>query len=386
MTVFSYIEINLAGLIILGMIYVNIRKTSDSTPDQRLFRYLIIAIAAELVFDSGMWLIDGTAFFFSRGLNLLFSSVYYLMMPLIGLIWLLYCDYELYEGSARLRRKVRLYSLPLILSVVMILINVFTGWVFYITEDNIYTRGTLFLLQIAIAFFYLIYPTALALHRARRENISVMRQEYLVLVKFPIIPIIGGVIQLMFYGVSLLWLCVVISIIMVFINLQNYQISVDSLTGINNRRKFDRFIVSKTKNPPSGARLALIIIDVDDFKKINDKFGHCIGDEALVNVADILKKVCAGKSDFLARYGGDEFAILCEIDDKADAEKIIGQINKETSAFNERYRKDYILTFSMGYAVFGEDGIATLDEFLSSADREMYISKGVALFPQKKHH
>jgi diguanylate cyclase len=85
--------------------------------------------------------------------------------------------------------------------------------------------------------------------------------------------------------------------------------SIDALTQIGNRRAFDQRLYELCENTP--AQTTLILIDLDYFKKLNDTYGHLLGDKVLQGVAEILKKVCP-KNALAARYGGEEFALLLE--------------------------------------------------------------------------
>jgi diguanylate cyclase (GGDEF)-like protein len=90
----------------------------------------------------------------------------------------------------------------------------------------------------------------------------------------------------------------------------------DSLTGIPNRRYLDDYLaVIAERVVFENSQSALLIIDVDRFKQINDTFGHAAGDEMLVHVSGILNN-CIRPGDFIARIGGDEFVVVCTVDDE----------------------------------------------------------------------
>lgn len=174
--------------------------------------------------------------------------------------------------------------------------------------------------------------------------------------------------------------------------LQNYdyvlnikkQANTDVLTGLNNRRVFNREIENlvKLKN-----RFSVVIYDIDDFKKVNDVYGHLVGDEVLKNVADIIKRSIR-KTDIACRYGGEEIVIIFKDLSKEDAYVISERIRKRienTHVFaGEKVIK---VTVSGGVSSYPDDGI-TADEILEKADLILYSeckSKGknrVCIYPK----
>jgi diguanylate cyclase (GGDEF)-like protein len=121
------------------------------------------------------------------------------------------------------------------------------------------------------------------------------------------------------------------------------------------------------------AALSFLMIDTDNFKKINTRFGHLTGDFVLAEIAGILKASIRG-SDAVVRYGGDEFLILLSDSTAAGAQKVIQRINARVADWNEAGNlKDFRISMSIGVAEWQEGD--TLDEMLDGADRKMYEQK-----------
>jgi diguanylate cyclase (GGDEF)-like protein len=145
----------------------------------------------------------------------------------------------------------------------------------------------------------------------------------------------------------------------------------DGLTGLYNRKALDMKVKDALEAfITSGSHFSLIIFDVDNFKEINDTFGHVAGDKVLKKVAQCLKESFR-KSDFIARYGGDEFVVAIENLTKEMAlEKIISfRKNLKRRRFTSYTKGDIDLTVSAGIALAGEGD--TPETLIERADRAM---------------
>lgn len=149
----------------------------------------------------------------------------------------------------------------------------------------------------------------------------------------------------------------------------------DYLTGLHNRRGFMTLADRELKlQERTKSGLLLLFADVDNMKSINDNFGHEKGDQALVEIAAIFKKVFR-KSDIIARVGGDEFAVLGIGAASKDFDTFQSQLNQHLDRYNAIENRDYKLAVSMGMAYKDPDNICTLDELISKADELMYEQK-----------
>lgn len=149
----------------------------------------------------------------------------------------------------------------------------------------------------------------------------------------------------------------------------------DSLTGVFNRRYFFEllgyeFAASRRYERP----LSIVMFDVDFLKKINDTYGHQVGDEVLKKAADVVRGELRA-SDVLARYGGDEFVILLSNSDEQDASMVLERIYREfQSAYIRADEKKLGVTISAGIASIQLD-MERADQLVMQADRALYIAK-----------
>tara|TARA_R110002072_G_scaffold142853_5_gene288672 strand:+ start:74159 stop:75355 length:1197 start_codon:yes stop_codon:yes gene_type:complete len=149
----------------------------------------------------------------------------------------------------------------------------------------------------------------------------------------------------------------------------------DSLTALPNRRWIDEeFAQTLSETRRSGEKFALILLDINDFKQVNDRHGHSAGDSVLTELANRLKTTVR-ESDFAGRLGGDEFIILArQIDTEALLAQMLERMRQQLDGTMTLSGNDIDIRISMGAAVFPSDG-DTLDTLLGAADTAMYVDK-----------
>jgi diguanylate cyclase (GGDEF)-like protein len=150
---------------------------------------------------------------------------------------------------------------------------------------------------------------------------------------------------------------------------------VDPLTKLFNRRHFDRALEAEVSRAHRyGLPLSLIMADVDFFKRINDSYGHLIGDEVLCHVAEVLQSG-ARRSDMLARYGGEEFVIILTSTPGDNAELVAERVRQSLEQRPVAFADGHMLrvTISLGFAALGEGD--TPKDLIERADAALYRAK-----------
>jgi diguanylate cyclase (GGDEF)-like protein len=155
-----------------------------------------------------------------------------------------------------------------------------------------------------------------------------------------------------------------------------YRLSVrDALTELHNRRGFQALaeqqlkVANRSKTMP-----ALLFIDLDDMKPINDRFGHEAGDRALCETAHILRQTFRD-SDIIARLGGDEFVVLVPDASTETVERMRARLSENLERFNARGQQPYLLALSVGVSFYDPSHPESLDSLIASADQRMYEEK-----------
>ena len=143
-------------------------------------------------------------------------------------------------------------------------------------------------------------------------------------------------------------------------------------TGMLNKRAISEYATEKINN--SDKTIYVVMLDIDDFKKINDTYGHMFGDEVLTKVSEIIMSVLSSRGT-VGRFGGDEFLIVIEnISEESDLRRLLKTINKHIQWECGNSFDNFKVTTSMGIAKFPEDGLSYEDLF-NKADKSLYIAK-----------
>ena len=151
--------------------------------------------------------------------------------------------------------------------------------------------------------------------------------------------------------------------------------SKDDLTELCNKRFFERYLKNAVHTAKqAGKPLTLMMIDVDEFKCINDQFGHIAGDNVLRSVSHIMLK-CTRRSDACCRYGGDEFAIILPGTDKAQAMVIAERILNEMYGVVLYYNDGRHFSVSLSIGIAQRSNTMNAEALLYCADQSLYASK-----------
>lgn len=153
--------------------------------------------------------------------------------------------------------------------------------------------------------------------------------------------------------------------------------SVDSLTGLTNRRRFFNLAAQElARSRRYGSALAIVLVDLDHFKRINDQYGHLVGDRALAHAAGILAR--EGRDvDVIARYGGEEFAILLPMTNTSGAKEMAERCARQLAAAPLQVdgMAPIRITASMGVACAEGHSRVAIEELLRAADEALYRAK-----------
>ena len=368
-----HIELNILFFLILVRIVYQSAKNENQQMRRVLFRYTAYGIMSSLVLDTLWKLLDGKRFPLDVAVNQIVNALFLASGIVIGCVWYLYVLETL---GYRITRKLTLGIMsPAILFTALNLISIKTGWIFYVTKDNVYVRGPLFWLQTTAALAVLLSSLVHCLIRLLNGKKTVPRRVVLDLIGFYIIPVVGTLLSMPITGMPGAWTCAAVSIILMYIDSQDREIVRDTLTGLNNRKMLPSVFEEYTRQTAPGSVLYLYMMDLDDFKSINDTYGHLAGDEALKAASRLFAQAADGKRAMVARVGGDEFLILAMLPGNEAAAEFKDALRARMEQYNEEHSLPYLLNISVGCCAY-ERG-ESLEAFMARADEALYREKRV---------
>jgi len=207
-------------------------------------------------------------------------------------------------------------------------------------------------------------------------NRKKIRQGHLIPMLFFAVPtIISSVISILAYGIEINWAGTTLAIFIIYLFIQRQRLGTDYLTNLYNRRELNEYLENHIRGRRSNERFGIIMIDINQFKSINDHWGHIVGDEVLVAHSKILKSSFRS-GEFSARYGGDEFIVVMRANSIDDVTAAVNRFIKSINQFNAINNNPWELSVSIGYDLY-DPAIhdMNVDELLDHVDKLMYKAK-----------
>ena len=368
----GYAEIIFFCIIVVVVMFLALRSSMSRLANRnilsRLFELVVLTLALNLL----MRCFVGAEFSGAARLNSLVSCGY-----LVSCLWVIFLSWRFVGYTMELdfwnnRRKLLLYAIPGILGSVFVIVSIWTGWAFVIGDDNAYARGPFFAAYLCCCYVYLAWMCLVAGRRAFMKRFYADRLLYISLASFGAFPIVGILVQTLYPDIPGAASAMVISTLLAFLTTQSRMISTDPLTKLNNRNQLNSFLDAKLRQATPDKKFCFFVLDVDNFKSINDNFGHMEGDRALNLVAKILKKTCGPRGCFISRFGGDEFNLVAMFGVRDTPADIYVPIREALAL--ESQSLPYTLSVSIGYAEsLGKEEM--LPDLFARADEVLYAEK-----------
>lgn len=359
----TYTIITIVDVInLLLLIYLIRQNTLHSSRNSKAFSVAILLVIVVSVIEliiywlesywikTGYW--DGY-----RILDIVLNIVGFSVTPIIpvALMFLVKKD---------IKKYLKYFSALIIFNLILFITTPITGWMFTVTKSGEYIRGPFYFLFTLIYVCQGVILIWANLKSMRRYDFS--ERCYLLIVF--IVVLIGSLFQIKFEYIHSTWPCLTVALIMYYLFFRELEFKYDILTGVLNRRTYEIDLQRMKKSKD----LSIIIFDVDDFKNINDKYGHRAGDLCLRDVAQIIKTNFSdiGKT---YRFGGDEFLVFVEGFTEKQIKKIIENIIND---LKKRRQEDiYIPMVSFGIGFYNNLSGHNIISAINDADENMYIYK-----------
>lgn len=363
----SIIITNCLGIAMLVVLLISSHISRLRRRDEdRLYNVLILLTASACLIEMATYIIDGRSFAGQRALAYLGNSYLFFANVTVSFLWCLYTDIRLYHSADRVRQFYRRLGIPALISYALLLLNLPLHFVFSIDSENVYHREA-----VGYAFYlptlgYLIFSVVLRERFVRRHR----KPEFFPIWMFLTPIFIGATVQAVIYGVSAGWCSTALGLIGMYMSEQNELSYLDPLTKLFNRSYLDQKLAElRQSGKPTGG----LMIDIDSFKSINDRFGHTVGDRALTDTAYIISRAVP-EGALVIRFAGDEFVVLCDGGDLAFMNEVKEAVLMELERWTAKHERPYKLSFSVG-AASCDLSAETDDAFLTAMDERMYEMK-----------
>jgi diguanylate cyclase (GGDEF)-like protein len=366
-TAYLHYDINFyAVLLLLAVLAVMHWRRDSSGYATRLYRRVVFANLLVLLLEVLSWSFDRQPGETNRVLNYASNWVFIWLNPLVPCLWASYIDYRIFGSPSRLRRRLY-YSHIIILSTVLMIANFFYPVVFEVSRGNVYSRGSGLWIILLMVYGQMLYFVLVA-YRHRRQ----VRDRVLVAI-FAIIsaPAVGAAVQLLVFGAFLTWPLMALAITMTYVILETVTASRDYLTSLASRFRVDDYVQRLVENRAS---FGLAVIDLDDFKYINDHFGHQAGDQHLRHFAEVLRTVFSD-ARMVGRLGGDEFVAVTRDADLEEMSRYRENLRLALLRSSLSEIRTNLLRFSFGTVVYNGEAGVTWDDLYARADKAMYQDK-----------
>ena len=361
----EYSDLLIFSILINVIMYIFLYKQkARQSYSTKLFQWLILSTALVALFETLTWVTAVPDNDFLRPFHYLSNVLFFSFNTLPAAFGLRYLDYIIVSKEHN-KKKNLLYLAPVYLNIGFVIFNIFfDGFLFRVDSANVYHRGIAAYIGNGLTFLF-VAIIVLSFFRNKQMITGRITQVILVLT---LVPVLGVVLQMLFYGFSLSIPAYTLAIFISFLLMERNELLKDPLTLLNSRVQMENRLQYKLK---SQEPFTAIMIDVNDFKNINDIHGHTIGDKVLKDVSRILL-TNANFEDFVCRFGGDEFFIILESTNDIGYNYIkrIEQVLKEYSS-----NKPYVTTLSYGLLYVDHSKKHEVEELIRITDQLMYKDK-----------
>ncbi len=363
MTFFLTYDVHFFSVFLLTLLLLTMYIKGDMySTSGKIFRIIVLINIYMLILEVVSWQFNHRTGEFNWYANYISNMLFAWSGPLITCIWVSYIDYHMYESFDRIKKKFFFLS-PMIVITVLIIINLFVPFIFSVDVNNFYSREP-YMWSLVIVNSLIVVSKWIDAYK-NRELIN--KEIVIAMLLYVIVPAIGAGLQVLVYGAFILWPLMSITIVVTYFYLDTISTCKDYLTKLLTRQRVEgaakHFISIKR-------HFALVLIDLNDFKSINDKYGHVIGDQALKIFSKELMFVF--KNSIVGRYGGDEFILIIPIKQMANLNSRISEIR---SNLDLKYDLVYKHKFSYGIEIWEPSTGLSYKELLNEADSKMYLSK-----------
>lgn len=371
-----YIESNVVCLIVFAIMLAHDLSHVDRQEAQMKYDHALTAFMLYFASDSLWAAVDGGVL--PRNTFTVAATHFsnYVIMAAVTYFWLRYVM-ALEQVPHRERRINKLAVLfPFIVSTVVLII-IFIASPGTLIDEDLNVRSSFDVFLVVVPYIYIVAVLVYSMGRAHKEKNPIEKRKHLFVGLFPLMVILGGMLEMLVCPhVPIYCFCCTVLMLVFYLQSMDRQISTDPLTRLNNRGQLVQYVSQESNLRREGCLTFVMMTDINDFKKVNDTYGHSEGDRALKLMADALRESLqsCGFPVFAARYGGDEFIVILHPANEKDAFDLADRIRARVAGVCAENDTPYTLSVGIGF-----DMLRSVPDSFSlcqgRADRKLYLDK-----------
>lgn len=372
---FFYAEASVVCILLFGMLLMNDRSNMNRQEKQIVFGQALLAHILYFASDA-VWagIIAGYVprTHFSV---VLMNYINFILLSAIAYNWARFAAVSERAHAFTTKRGRLLFRLPFAVMVAVITVAYLIAPHFWVSESG-ELNDLYYPLMLAAPLFYVVNSCIKSLKNAKKAVDPAERKLFRMIGLYPLAIVFFGIVQLAYIQAPLFCFGCAVMMMFFYIRSMNDQISLDPLTKINNRGQLLRYAALENASRREDVKTFVIMADANEFKHINDTYGHAEGDRALVLIAETLKTCLKAMrhTSFLCRFGGDEFALIVHAEQTEAVEFLIYEIRRCLDEISVSEQLPYPLSVSIGFDEW-EKGRESFQDCLQHADEKLYEEK-----------
>lgn len=295
------------------------------------------------------------------------NTLYYIFQVGAMYVTVVFLDYISYKDMKRLKITITIVAAINLAHIAALLLNLQEGFYFFFTDGNEFMYGDKHFIRLPISYLPFILDIVDLLLSYKNVSVSHINLIFIIL----ILSSAGSTISFIANNTPLFWICSATGFLALYLFIIRAEAKFDVLTGIGNRYMFYEFI-DKLNKQSGEQSWSIAMLDIDDFRRINNTYGHIEGDNALRNAADAIKG-CIRASDLVVRYGNDEFILA--VQSEYDIDRLMERIQQAIYDQNEKSDRAYKLKLSYGHGAFVTHSEQNINDFLAGIEKLMAARK-----------
>lgn len=367
-----------SAYVICLIMMADVKKRQRTLADEIIFSSLLTDIMLGMTAD--VFMVSYNGFDESRftAVLLWFSAgVFCVSLLVLPILWGFFLWEMLFGIDERIMTRFPQILGGVSFVVILLLLGNFRSHFFYAVDaENVYHIEIIRILNFVLFYVGLLVLPSIVV-KIWREHLwnNIPRDQKISLLWIYLAPSVYSLASVMLFQVNAFWMGITVGLLIVFINSQNSRNVLDPLTGAYNRGKCEQYLFTQVHAIREPRQVFYALIDVNDFKMINDTYGHETGDLALKTVVSVLKEIFHRNGDAVCRYGGDEFVLILPrkagddiASDISQAKRLLSETHSETPC---------PISISVGFVAIMAGMTLSIEDIRKEADKKMYQEKMV---------